>query len=108
MPEPESAEPFSVKAPVTQGMPAKCGGVQPFPGPSTDRSGPSRGVSSSPLLPCTQLPCLATGLPPASLPRNLVLVYHEDVWLLQSLVALLQLPQRVCGGAQAWEERTAE
>lgn len=42
-----------------------------------------------------ELPYWATELPPASLPRNLALVYHEEVWLLQSLVALLQLPQSV-------------
>lgn len=42
---------------------------------------------------------LATELSPTSLPRNLVLVYYE-VWLLQSPVALLQLPERACGGVQ--------
>lgn len=69
------------------------------PRPYSGRSGLSRGVSSRLGVIIAAWP----GLPPASLPRNLVLVYHEELWLLQSPVALLQLPRELMEELKAWE-----
>lgn len=88
--------PLSLRQRMT-GRVAKRGMWKPSPRPSPGRSGLSRGVSSSPGVTTATS---AAELLPASLPRNLVLVYHEEVWLLQSLEALVQLPQRACGGAR--------
>lgn len=67
-----SAEPSAAKAPVNRkGSKEGCVGSLPL------GQGPSRGVSST-LGVIAAAP--ATELLPASLPRNLVLVYHQEVW----------------------------
>ena len=96
-----SVEPAGAKAPVAQAESAAKVAKEDvgaaLPRPSLDRSGLSRGVSSSAGVITA---AWAAELSPTSLPRNLALVYYEEVWLLQCLMALLQLPQRACGGAQ--------